>query len=132
MEKHKQHPFLAFAILVVVGQALLLKVKTMIRRKKIHLARELLDDILSDPSVQHADLFYLSGEVFRLLGLYEEAQNHLIEALKFNVHPPYVYNSLGQVERELNNIPRSISLFKHFVHLIETPESHFQLGELLY
>ena len=80
-------------------------------------------EILKLPIIQgikHSDLYYLFGEVNRILKLYENLniEKYFLEALLFEHHSPYVFYSLGLLYQEINNYKESVSMFKHFLQII--------------
>ena len=53
-------------------------------------------EVLKFPIVQgikHSDIFYLYGEVCRVMKNYEESEKYILDALRFEKHSPYVYYS---------------------------------------
>lgn len=78
-------------------------------------------EILKLPIIQgvkHSDIFYLFGEVNRILKQYENSEKYLLEALMFEMHSPYVFYSLGLLYQEINNYKESVKMFKHFIQII--------------
>ena len=49
------------------------------------------------------------------LGRIKEAEVYLLTALKYEIHSPYVYQSLGFVYIEMDQERRAIPLLTHFV-----------------
>ena len=49
--------------------------------------------------VEHSDVYYMLGEVFKQKNENSEAIKYLLKALSYKVHSPYVYESLGQCYR---------------------------------
>ena len=78
---------------------------------------------------KHADVYYLAGELQRLLGNPDEAEAHLLNAIAMKVHTPYSYYSLGLVFIDLGNYSRAIPVLKHFATLKETSEAYYALGK---
>ena len=77
---------------------------------------------------QHSDLFYLYGEINRMLNQNSVAENYLINALKFELHSPYVFYSLGLLYQDMNNYNNSIKFFKLFNRLLDNADVHFQIA----
>ena len=73
---------------------ILLKSEDLINHKKYILAYNLLKEIISTGEY-HSDLFYLFGEVNRILKNYQNAENYLLLALNFEIHSPKVFYSMG-------------------------------------
>jgi len=111
---------------------LLIHLKGLYMNKKFNEALDLLDSAFED-GYKHADLYYMAGEVHRALSKisgdhficlltclesYKEAEGHYLQALTFQVHSPYVYQSLGLTYIHLNNPKRAIPLLKHFTDRI--------------
>ena len=61
--------------------------------------------------IKHADIFYLFGEACRVLGLYEDGEKYLLDALRFEQHSPYVYYSAGLLFQEIQQFKKSVSCF---------------------
>ena len=78
--------------------------------------------------VKHSDLFYLYGEVNRLIKQYKTAEDYLLKALKFELHSPYVFYSLGILYQELKEYQNSNKFFKLFYRLMNSDDLHFQIG----
>ena len=78
---------------------ILLKTQNLINRKKYLLAYNLLKEIISTGEY-HSDLFYLFGEVNRILKNYQNAENYLLLALNFEIHSPKVFYSMVLLYQE--------------------------------
>ena len=63
----------------------------------------------------HSDLFYLLGETKRQMLKLEEAEKDLLRALKFEVHSPFVYESLGLLYKEVGKYENAIPLLRSFI-----------------
>ena len=46
---------------------------------------------------------------------YEEAEKDLLRALKFQVHSPFVYESLGLLYKEVGKYENAIPLLRSFI-----------------
>jgi len=116
---------------------LLIHLKGLYMNKKFNEALDLLDSAFED-GYKHADLYYMAGEVHRALSnffldinqftcleSYKEAEGHYLQALTFQVHSPYVYQSLGLTYIHLNNHKRAIPLLKHFTDRIVSSSYKF-------
>jgi len=79
--------------------------------------------------LRHADIYYLFGEVCRILKKLEEGETYLLECLKFEHHSPFVYYSLGLLYQEILQHKYSNCFFKHFVGLLSNSDGHFQLAK---
>ena len=66
---------------------------------------------------RHADVFYLAGEVQRLLNNPDEAEAHLLNAIAMKIHTPYSYYSLGLVYIDMKDYSKAIPVLKHFATL---------------
>jgi len=109
---------------------ILIQLKGLFMSKKLKEAEELVENTLHD-GYKHADLYYMGGEIKKALSkffleiythiykeLYKEAEAYYLQALTFQVHSPYVYQSLGLVYINLNSHKRAIPLLKHFTDKI--------------
>jgi hypothetical protein len=96
---------------------LILETKTHMKKLNFKKAYEILLLPISQ-GMYHSDIFYLYGEVNRILKRLEESEKYLIECLKFEQHSPFVFYSLGLLYQELLNFKYSIWFFKHFVKII--------------
>lgn len=72
--------------------------------------------------VEHSDVYYMLGEVLRQSSSISEAIKYLLKALSYEVHSPYVYESLGQCYYKLCEYTKSKQLLKKFVTM---RKSHF-------
>lgn len=63
----------------------------------------------------HADLYYLYGEVNRLMGKLSIAEQSLLKALRFELQSPYTFYSLGLVYMENKRYDKSLPLFYKFL-----------------
>ena len=106
---------------------ILLEVRDLIKKKKLKQAYILLKQTISTGH-QHSDLFYLYGEINRMLNQNSVAENYLINALKFELHSPYVFYSLGLLYQDMNNYNNSIKFFKLFNRLLDNADVHFQIA----
>jgi len=89
-------------------------------------------EILKFPISQglcHSDIFYLFGDVCRILKKKEESEKYLLECLKFEQHSPYVFNSLGLLYQELSNYKISQSFFRHFLEILVTSDTYYQMSK---
>ena len=89
-------------------------------------------EILKLPIMQgvvHSDIFYLYSESCRILKLYEESEKYLIECLQFDQHSPYVYYTGGLLYQETKEYRKSVSLFKHFLEVVENAETQYQIAK---
>lgn len=107
---------------------ILLDAKTLIKKKKFLEAHTILkNEILL--GVYHSDLFYLYGEVNRILQNYKEAEDYLLLSLNFEMHSPYAFYSLGLLYQEEKQYKYSNSFFKLFLQLINNDDAHYQLAK---
>ena len=106
---------------------ILLEARDLIKKKKLKQAYILLKQTISTGH-QHSDLFYLYGEINRMLNQNSVAENYLINALKFELHSPYVFYSLGLLYQDMNNYNNSIKFFKLFNRLLDNADVHFQIA----
>ena len=106
---------------------ILLEARDLIKKKKLKQAYILLKQTISTGH-QHSDLFYLYGEINRMLNQNSVAENYLINALKFELHSPYVFYSLGLLYQELKEYQNSNKFFKLFHRLMDNADLHFQMG----
>jgi tetratricopeptide (TPR) repeat protein len=103
---------------------ILLKTENLINHKKYILAYNLLKEIISTGEY-HSDLFYLFGEVNRILKNYQNAENYLLLALNFEIHSPKVFYSMGLLYHELKQYSYSNIFLKLFIRLINTDNAHY-------
>ena len=106
---------------------ILLESRDLIKKLKIKQAYILLKNTILT-NVQHSDLFYLYGEVNRLIKQYKTAEDYLLKSLKFELHSPYAFYSLGLLYQELKEYQNSIKFFKLFNRLMDNADLHFQIG----
>ena len=91
-------------------------------------AYEMLKIPLSQ-GLAHSDIFYLYGEVCRILKKFEEGEKYLLHCLKFEHHSPYVFYSLGLLFQEMLQYKYSNTFFKHFVSLISTSDAYYHMSK---
>lgn len=77
----------------------------------------------------HSDIFYLFGEVCRVLKKFSEGEKYLLHCLKFEHHSPYVFYSLGLIFQEMIQYKYSNTFFKHFISLINSPDAYYQMSK---
>jgi len=106
---------------------ILLESRDLIKKKKLKQAYILLKQTVSTGH-QHSDLFYLYGEINRMLKQNNVAENYLINALKFELHSPYVFYSLGLLYQDMKDYKNSIKFFKLFNRLLDNADVHFQIS----
>lgn len=106
---------------------ILLEARDLIKKLKIKQAYVLLKKTIST-GIQHSDLFYLYGEVNRLVKQNKVAEEYLLKALKFELHSPYVFYSLGILYQDLKQYQNSNKFFKLFFRLLNNADLHFQMG----
>ena len=106
---------------------ILLESRDLIKKKKLKQAYILLKQTVSTGH-QHSDLFYLYGEINRMLKQNNVAENYLINALKFELHSPYVFYSLGLLYQDMKDYKNSIKFFKLFNRLLDNADVHFQIA----
>ena len=107
---------------------LLLNSKTLIKKYKFKTAYNNLKSAIN-LGIYHSDLFYLYGEVNRILKNFQEAEDYLLLALNFELHSPYVFYSLGLLYQEISQFKYSNIFFKLFNQLLENPDVHFQMAK---
>ena len=103
---------------------ILLKTENLIKHKKYLLAYNLLREIISTGEY-HSDLFYLFGEVNRILKNYQNAENYLLLALNFEIHSPNVFYSMGLLYQDLKQYAYSNIFLKLYLRLINTDNAHY-------
>eukprot|EP00826_Nyctotherus_ovalis_P023448 TRINITY_DN1800_c0_g1_i10.p1 TRINITY_DN1800_c0_g1~~TRINITY_DN1800_c0_g1_i10.p1 ORF type:complete len:447 (-),score=111.87 TRINITY_DN1800_c0_g1_i10:49-1389(-) len=81
--------------------------------------------------IRHADVFYMLGEVCRVKGMLVQSVEYLTKALRFQLHSPYTYYSLGKAYNSLGEYEKAVKVLQHFLDLIEVPEAHFELAKAL-
>ena len=106
----------------------LLQAKTLMKKYKFTSALDLLSSAVH-VGIYHSDLFYLYGEVNRILKHFQPAEDYLLLALNFEMHSPYVFYSLGLLYQELSQFKYSNSFFKLFLQLINKADVHFQMAK---
>ncbi|KAL4477012.1 hypothetical protein ABPG72_011709 [Tetrahymena utriculariae] len=126
-EENKQKEFMYNGVNL---NLLLLECKEALQKKYYKKSEALLLEALQK-GIEHADVYYLIGETYRLQNLLDEAENYLLQALLFQFHSPYTYNSLGQVYMAKGQYERSIKLFKKFVETNEEPKAFFNIATCL-
>ena len=107
---------------------ILLNAKTFIKKYQFKQAHNILKSLI-DIGVYHSDLFYLYGEVNRILKNLQEAEDYLLLAINFELHSPYAFYSLGLLYQEVSEYKYSNIFFKLFRQLIKNPDVHFQMGK---
>lgn len=106
----------------------LLEAKTLMKKYKFISAYSLLKSTIQ-LGIYHSDLFYLYGEVNRIIKNLKEAEDYLLLALNFEMHSPYVFYSLGLLYQEISQFKYSNSFFKLFLQLIDKADAHFQMAK---
>ena len=103
---------------------ILLKSENLIKHKKYLMAYNLLKETISCGEY-HSDLFYLFGEVNRILKNYQNAENYLLLALNFEIHSPKVFYSMGLLYQDLKQYSYSNIFFKLYLRLIDSDYVHY-------
>ena len=103
---------------------ILLKSENLMKHKKYLLAYNLLKETISTGEY-HSDLFYLFGEVNRILKNYQNAENYLLLALNFEIHSPKVFYSMGLLYQDLKQYSYSNIFFKLYLRLIDSDYVHY-------
>ena len=103
---------------------ILLKSENLMKHKKYLLAYNLLKETISTGEY-HSDLFYLFGEVNRILKNYQNAENYLLLALNFEIHSPKVFYSMGLLYQDLKQYVYSNIFFKLYLRLIDNDNVHY-------
>ena len=103
---------------------ILLKSENLIKHKKYLMAYNLLKETISCGEY-HSDLFYLFGEVNRILKNYQNAENYLLLALNFEIHSPKVFYSMGLLYQDLKQYSYSNIFFKLYLRLIDSDNVHY-------
>ena len=106
---------------------ILLESRDLIKKKKLKQAYILLKQTIST-GIQHSDLFYLYGEINRVLRQNNTAENYLIKSLKFELHSPYAFFSLGLLYQEMKQYQNSNKFFSLFNRLLDNADVHFQMA----
>ena len=107
---------------------ILLQSQTLIKNHKYVSAYYLLRNTISTGEY-HSDLFYLYGEVNRVLKNYQNAEDYLLLALNFEIHSPYVFYSMGLLYQNLNEYNYSNIFLKLFQRLIDNDKVHFLIAK---
>jgi hypothetical protein len=107
---------------------LLLNTKSLIKNYKFKTAYEKLKSAIH-LGIYHSDLFYLYGEVNRILKNYQESEDYLLLSLNFELHSPYVFYSLGLLYQEVSQYKYSNTFFKLFNQLLNNADVHFQMAK---
>jgi len=107
---------------------ILLKSQNLIRNHKYISAYNLLNNTIATGEY-HSDLFYLFGEVNRILENYKNAEDYLLLALNFEIHSPFVFYSMGLLYQDLNKYDYSNIFFKLFKRLINNDKVHFFIAK---
>lgn len=96
---------------------LLLDSKTCMKKLQFNRAYEILKlPILK--GLKHADVYYMFGEVCRLLKKLEDSERYLLEAIKFECYSPFAFLSLGLLYQELGQHKNAINFLKHFTDIM--------------
>ncbi len=103
---------------------ILLKSENLMKHKKYLMAYNLLKETISCGEY-HSDLFYLFGEVNRILKNYQNAENYLLLALNFEIHSPKVFYSMGLLYQDLKQYSYSNIFFKLYLRLIDSDYVHY-------
>ena len=103
---------------------ILLKSENLIKHKKYLMAYNLLKETISCGEY-HSDLFYLFGEVNRILKNYQNAEIYLLLALNFEIHSPKVFYSMGLLYQDLKQYSYSNIFFKLYLRLIDSDYVHY-------
>ena len=106
---------------------ILLESRDLIKKKKLKQAYILLKQTIST-GIQHSDLFYLYGEINRVLRQNNTAENYLIKSLKFELHSPYAFFSLGLLYQDMKQYQNSNKFFSLFNRLLDNADVHFQMA----
>ena len=77
----------------------------------------------------HSDIFYLYGEVCRILKRIDESEYYLNECLKFENFSPFVLFSLGLLYQEIYDYKKSNKYFKNFCKIIDSSDSYYQISK---
>ena len=107
---------------------ILLKSENLIRHKKYLLAYNILKETISTGEY-HSDLFFLFGEVNRILKNYQNAENYLLLALNFEIHSPKVFHSMGLLYQNLKQYVYSNIFFKLYLRLINDDNVHYLMAK---
>ena len=107
---------------------ILLQSQTFIKNHKYISAYYLLRNIILTGEY-HSDLFYLYGEVNRILENYQIAEDFLLLALNFEIHSPFVFYSIGLLYKDLNKYDYSNIFFRLFQRLINNDCVHFYISK---
>lgn len=107
---------------------ILLQAQSFIKNQKYISAYYLLRNTISTGEY-HSDLFYLYGEVNRILENYQIAEDYLLLALNFEIHSPFVFYSMGLLYQKLNQYEYSNIFFRLFQRLINNDNIHFLIAK---
>ena len=109
---------------------ILLEARDLIKKLKIKQAYILLKKTILT-NIQHSDLFYLYGEINRLIKQYKTAEFYLLKAIKFELHSPYVIIFLSLLLLQcLSNI--QAKTFYIFYCYIDSPSYNFYIYQIYY
>ena len=107
---------------------ILLQAQTLIKNHKYTSAYYLLQKTIATGEY-HSDLFYLYGEVNRILENYKIAEDYLLLALNFEIHSPYVFYSMGLLYHTLKEYQYSNIFLKLFHSLINNDKVHLFIAK---
>lgn len=107
---------------------ILLEAKSEMKKCNFYKANDILK-VAIGKGYFHSDLFYLFGEVKRLMKYYEEAEDYFLLSLKFKHHSYYIYFSLGILYQETSLLEHSNNYYKKFLEHCETADVHFQMAK---
>lgn len=60
---------------------IILQSRILVEENRLEEAQKFMSRFID--TMEHSDLYFLYGDVLRLLGLYKEAEHYLLEAMKF-------------------------------------------------
>ena len=106
---------------------LVLEAKCLMKKLNFQKAYEILNLSISQ-GIFHSDVFYLYGEVCRVVKRPEESEKYLLGSLKFEQHSPYVFYSLGLLYEEIEEYKYSVCFLKLFLKELESAEAYFRLA----
>ena len=110
---------------------MILRAQLKLQQGNLKEAKEIMHSIESS-GFYNSDVYYLSAQIDRKLGLVDQAEKKLIKALTYSVHTPYVFFSLSLIFNQTKRHSKAIRCLKKFLTLVETPEAHYQLGLALH
>ena len=99
----------------------IIKAKNLISKKRYKRALNYLKEVTEEQNLVHADLYYLQGEVYRLLEDHDSAIPFLLKSLKFEIYPLPAIKSLAMSYFEVGKYSKSCLLLEHYAKTAVNP-----------